>query len=173
MSETQDVNKLLTDFDEQKKSQQERIEHIKTNLTPMNRDFIRKELMLNIDIDVNNLVDPNLFDNFYELKNKKKEDKLAEVKREEGRVQGVGIGIGFLFLIARAKQRDVKWLLPGIVAITGTKYYSSKLFFQRLQEYQIDDYWRKSKKLDGDLRKVDGYIKQRKFFEKYGPNSSL
>jgi len=102
-NEVKDPNRLFTDFDEQRRHQEARINNIRMNLTPLNRDFIRKELMLNIDIDVNNLIDPELFNNFYELKNKKKEEMLEEVKREETKIQSIGIGIGVIFLIARAK----------------------------------------------------------------------
>lgn len=76
-------------------------------------------------------------------------------------------------MVFRAKKRDALWLLPGIVSITASKWYSSKYFFAKLIEYDVDEYWRKSKKLDGDLRKVDLYVKQRKFFERFGPDSTL
>ena len=36
-----------------------------------------------------------------------------------------------------------------------------------MKEGKIDEYWRKSKKLDFDLKKTENYIEQRKLFEKF------
>jgi len=36
-----------------------------------------------------------------------------------------------------------------------------------MKEAKLEDYWRKSKKLEYDLKKVETYIEQRKLFEKF------
>jgi hypothetical protein len=57
-------------------------------------------------------------------------------------------------------------LLPGILSIGGAKWYSSTYMFRQMDDQGVGDYFRKSKKLDGDLRKVENYIKQRNLIEK-------
>eukprot|EP00347_Sterkiella_histriomuscorum_P015146 403358143 len=167
------INKILTDPDQQKLVQLERIERYRQNLTPQNQEFIRKELMLNIDVDINNFIDPNLFPNYYELKNKKNEETLSKITSYQNYIQISGLILGVAFAAKMFNPKTIWWLAGGSVIITGSKYASNKYFYQQIHENQVYDYWRKSKKLDGDLRKTDSYIKQRKFFEKYGPSSSL
>ena len=36
-----------------------------------------------------------------------------------------------------------------------------------MKDKRVDEYWRKAKKLDYDLKKTETYIEQRKLFEKF------
>ena len=81
-------------------------------------------------------------------------------------IQGAGVALGLPFLILRVKKRDALWLLPGIISIGGAKWYSSTYMFRQMEEQGVSSYFKKSKKLDGDLRKIENYIKQRSLIEK-------
>lgn len=72
-------------------------------------------------------------------------------------VQGAGVLCGLPFLFLRIKKRDAMWLLPGIISIAGAKWYSSNMLFRRMDEEKVSEYFKKSKKLDGDLRRVEKY----------------
>ena len=84
-------------------------------------------------------------------------------------IQGAGIVTGLPFLFLRIKKRDALWLLPGILTIAGTKWYSSRMFFRKMESEGVNDYFKKSKKLDGDLRLIESYAKQRRLWEKAPP----
>jgi len=76
------------------------------------------------------------------------------------------------FVLISAKQRDVKWFLPGLLLIGGFKWYSGQVRQDMMKSQRVDDYWRKSKKLDFDLKKTEQYIEQRKLFEKYSDQTN-
>ena len=64
------------------------------------------------------------------------------------------------FIALSIKKKDIKYALPGLLSIGGGKGYASSIFFQRLHEEGVDDYWKKSKKLDSDLRRVKHVIEK-------------
>jgi hypothetical protein len=71
------------------------------------------------------------------------------------------------FMILSVKQKDIKFFLPGLMFIGGFKWYSGQYRQKQMKEKRVDDYWRKAKKLDFDLKKTEQYIEQRKLFEKF------
>lgn len=69
-------------------------------------------------------------------------------------------------MVISAQRRDIKWFLPGLASIGGLKYYSGLKRQSLMKEQGVDDYWRKSRKLNYDLRKVEHCLETRKLFEK-------
>ena len=50
------------------------------------------------------------------------------------------------------------WSAPGFFLIGATKYYSIKNFYKQMEQEGVNEYWKKSKKLQGDLNKVEKYV---------------
>lgn len=101
-----------------------RIEALRAKLTRENYEFVRKEIMLNLNLDLTQLVDPVAFKRFYAFKDAKKDATLEEIRSKENRYQSIGIFSAIPFMILSVKQKDVKYFLPGLLLIGGFKYYS-------------------------------------------------
>ena len=71
---------------------------------------------------------------------------------------GLIVAVPFFFM--GVKRMSLNWSAPGLVSIAGTKYYSVQVFNRMMKEdAAVDDYWKKSKKFQSDLNKVDRYVK--------------
>ena len=90
--------------------------------------------MLNLDLDLSQLMDDNLFPKFYAFKEQPKEEALEKIKSEMNMYQGLGVVLALPFLYLRVRTRDALYLLPGIGSIAGFKWYSNKILYQRMEE---------------------------------------
>ena len=79
----------------------------------------------------------------------------------------MGLVFAIPFMILSVKQKDIKFFLPGLFSIGGFKWYSGEQRQRQMKDKRVDEYWRKAKKLDYDLKKTETYIEQRKLFEKF------
>ena len=66
---------------EQREQQLARLQALREKISQTNYEFVRKELMLNLDLDILNLLNDQMFEQNYEFKNQAKEDKLSSIKR--------------------------------------------------------------------------------------------
>ena len=128
--------------------------------------------MLGVNVDLTPLVDPGSFKRYYAFRDSQKDKALEDIRNQENRYQTIGLISSVPFVLISAKQRDVKWFLPGLLLIGGFKWYSGQVRQDMMKSQRVDDYWRKSKKLDFDLKKTEQYIEQRKLFEKYSDQTN-
>ena len=64
------------------------------------------------------------------------------------------------FVLIAVKKMQMKYLFAGGLPIGAMKYYSVKEYYKNLNEDStLIDYWKKSKKFQADLNKVDRYVK--------------
>ena len=70
------------------------------------------------------------------------------------------------FIYFTGKYRDVKYFLPALVLIGGTKLYASKNFREQLNSQDLMDYLKRSRRLDSDLRKIESTIEKRNLIGK-------
>lgn len=70
------------------------------------------------------------------------------------------------FLYFSYKRVDVKFMLPALASVVLAKVYASRYFIRNMESQGIFDYWKKSKKLDSDLRNTEKIIEYRKLYEK-------
>ena len=123
--------------------------------------------MLNLNMDVTQLLDQGAFQRFYAFKDKDRDEELAVIRSKENKWQGLGVASAIPFGYLSVRNKDIKYFLPGLILIGGCKYYSGQVRQRLLQEAPgLNDYWRKSRKLEFDLRKTETYIEQRKLLEK-------
>ena len=140
---------------------------MKGRLTKENYEFIRKEVLMGLNTDLTWLVEPGAFQRYYAFRDDAKDKQLEDIRAKENRYQTIGLVSSVPFIFLSVKQKDIKFFLPGLILIGGFKWYSGELRQQLMKEGRIDEYWRKSKKLDFDLKKTEKYIEQRKLFEKF------
>ena len=139
-------------------AQKERIEALKARLNKQNYELIRKEVLLGLNSDLTWLVDPGAFHRYYAFRDSNKDKILEDIRAKENRYQTIGIVSSLPFIFLSGKQKDIKYFLPGLILIAGFKWYSGEVRQQLMKEGKIDEYWRKSKKLDFDLKKTENYI---------------
>lgn len=54
------------------------------------------------------------------------------------------------------KQRDIRYFAPGVLLMGGFKYYSGQVRQELMRATPgLDDYWKKSRKLTFELRRVE------------------
>ena len=112
---------------ERGKNQEERIEKLRSKLDKNNYEFIRKELMLNLNLDLNGLVEPAVFQRYYAFRDSEKDDMLNRIRSAENYYQAAGVISAIPFVYLSVKQKDIKYFLPGLILIGGLKYYSGKV----------------------------------------------
>jgi hypothetical protein len=115
-------------------------------------------VLLGLNTDLTWLVDPGAFHRYYSFRDSNKDKILEDIRAKENRYQTIGIVTSLPFIFLSGKQKDIKYFLPGLILIAGFKWYSGEVRQQLMKEGKIDEYWRKSKKLDFDLKKTEKYI---------------
>lgn len=148
-------------------NQKERIEALRRKISPNQYEFVRKELMLNLHMDITTLLDAKAFDRTYAYKDSVKDEQLEEIRATENLWQGVGVIGALVFGALSVKKRDIRYFAPGVLLMGGLKYYSTQVRQEMMREAPgLEDYWRKSRKLTFDLRKTEQYLEQRKLLDK-------
>ena len=75
----------------------------------------------------------------------------------------IGICVAIPFFLWAVKKKSFYWTTPGGFSIAASKYYSVTEYYRMLNEDEsLIDYWKKSKKFQADLNKVERYVKARK-----------
>ena len=147
--------------------QRDRIEALRRKITPKQYDFVRKELMLNLNMDITTLLDAKAFDRVYAYKDGGRDEQLEGIRAAENRWQGLGLVGALAFGALSVKQRDIRYFAPGVLLMGGLKYYSTQVRQEMMRAAPgLEEYWRKSRKLTFDLRKTEQYLEQRKLLDK-------
>ena len=78
----------------------------------------------------------------------------------------LGIASAVPFFLIAAKKKSFYWSAPGGFAIGASKYYSVTEYYRLLNEdTTLMEYWKKSKRFQADLNKVERYVRARKAAE--------
>jgi hypothetical protein len=138
--------------------QRAKIEALKGRLNMQNYEFIRKEVLLGLNTDLAWLVEPGAFARYYAFRDAAKDKTLEDIRSKENRYQTIGNVASVPFIGLSVMRKDIRYFLPGLILIGGFKWYSGEVRQRLMKEERVDEYWRKSKKLDYDLKKTLKYI---------------
>ena len=138
----------------------------------MRLEFLREQISSDVDffkevyqkfqIDIRNFFDDEKFSKVYAKRDRDLEKQLQDAINYKTKFQYYGLFSAIPFFIFGVHKFQLKWFGVGSLFYFGSIYYSSNKFYEALNEKEgLESYWKKSRKFQGDLNKLERLQQER------------